>query len=355
MSFLNGARVSPEPPSTNTEVETELSDPFGQEKDKNNEGKETSIIDDCGPNECQEGLDGIPEEQLYNASGLFQNGNTSRPGSLCPKRLSWGIEDGSSSTKRSRYHTCDRVTLIALYLLSAASIVLTLLMLFGVLGPVKCACSGKTDSDTSTPTTEFAKLSKNVQEGSGGTAYKNVSRELEKVTAELDEVKKKYVQLKAEENTSAIWQAIHTYRQEVLQLDQKVINVSTSQGPIGPPGYNGTQGPPGHAGPPGPRGYNGSQGPPGGSGSGGLSLCSYKNKDSSLVSAGSYARTDVSVTETNGKKFLGVNCGTNDAKVVQLTSTDAGGKRTFKCACQDTLSTGASDMYCTIHYWECPA
>jgi len=144
MSFLNGARVSPEPPSTNTEVETELSDSFGQEKDKNNEGKETSIIDDCGPNECQEGLDGIPEEQLYNASGLFQNGNTSRPGSLCPKRLSWGIEDGSSSTKRSRYHTCDRVTLIALYLLSAASIVLTLLMLFGVLGPVKCACSGKT-------------------------------------------------------------------------------------------------------------------------------------------------------------------------------------------------------------------
>jgi len=80
--------VSPEPPSTNTGVETELSDSFGQEKDKNNEGKETAIIDDCGPNECQEGLDGIPEEQLYNASALFQNGKTSRPGSHCSKRLS---------------------------------------------------------------------------------------------------------------------------------------------------------------------------------------------------------------------------------------------------------------------------
>ena len=60
--------MSPELPSTNTGVETELSDSFGQENDKNNEGKETSIIDDCGPNECQEGLDGIPEEQLPNAS-----------------------------------------------------------------------------------------------------------------------------------------------------------------------------------------------------------------------------------------------------------------------------------------------
>ena len=78
-----------------------------------------------------------------------------------------------------------------------------------------------------------------------------------------------------------------------------MINVSTTQGPIGLPGYNGTQGPPGVAGPPGPRGYNGSQGPPGGSGSGGLSLCSYKKEDSSLASAGSYARTEVSVTETN--------------------------------------------------------
>ena len=84
-----------------------------------------------------------------------------------------------------------------------------------------------------------------------------------------------------------------------------MINISTSQGPIGPPGYNGTQGPPGVAGPPGPRGYNGSQGPPGGSGSGGLSLCSYKKKDSSSVSAGSYARTDVSVTETNVNTTVG--------------------------------------------------
>ena len=43
---------------------------------------------------------------------------------------------------------------------------------------------------------------------------------------------------------------------------------------------------------------HGSQGPFGGPGSGGLSL-SYIKKDSSSVSPGNYAATDVSVTETN--------------------------------------------------------
>ena len=71
-----------------------------------------------------------------------------------------------------------------------------------------------------------------------------------------------------------------------------MFNVSKAQGPMGPPRYNGTQGPPGVAGPPGPRGYNGSQGPPSGSGSGGLSLCPY-------IKRGNYATTDVTVTETN--------------------------------------------------------
>jgi len=184
------------------------------------------------------------------------------------------------------------------------------------------------------------------------TACKNVSEELEKVTTELGEFKKKYTQLKTEENITAIWRAINTDRHEIMQLDLKVVNISKVQGPRGPPGYNGTQGPPGV---PGPPGYNGTQSPPGGSGSGGLSLCSYKETKSPTISAGSYARSEVTATETNGKKFVGVNCGTNDAKVFTLSSTDAGGKRTYKCQCKDTLSSGASNMYCIIHYWECPA
>ena len=75
-----------------------------------------------------------------------------------------------------------------------------------------------------------------------------------------------------------------------------MINISKVQGPRGPPGYNGTEGP---SGVPGPPGYNGTQGPPGVSGSGGLSLCSYKESKGSTASPGPYASSDVTATETN--------------------------------------------------------
>ena len=59
--------------------------------------------------------------------------------------------------------------------------------------------------------------------------------------------------------------------------------------PMGPPGHNGTQGPRGIPGLPGPHGPTG----PGSN----MTLCSYKTKDSSSASAGSYASTEVKVTE----------------------------------------------------------
>ena len=86
-----------------------------------------------------------------------------------------------------------------------------------------------------------------------------------------------------------------------------MINISNTQGP---PGYNGTHGPPGVAGPPGSRGYNGSQGPPGGSGSGGLTQCSYKESKGSSVSAGAYANADVTITEPSvSLQAMVVKCG----------------------------------------------
>ena len=71
-----------------------------------------------------------------------------------------------------------------------------------------------------------------------------------------------------------------------------------TQGNPGLPGYNGTQGPPGVSGSPGPRGYNGSQGPPGNSASGGLSLCSYNEKQATDTPS-SYASAAVQETEPN--------------------------------------------------------
>jgi len=96
-----------------------------------------------------------------------------------------------------------------------------------------------------------------------------------------------------------------------------VINISKVQGPRGPPGCNGTEGPSGVPGPPGyngtrgppgvpgPPGYNGTQGPPGGSGSGGLSLCSYKESKGPTPSPDPYASSEVTATETNvGRQTL---------------------------------------------------
>ena len=57
-----------------------------------------------------------------------------------------------------------------------------------------------------------------------------------------------------------------------------------------------------------------------------------------------------------GKKIIGANCGTNDAKIVTLSSTAAAdGKRTYECVCRDTVATGVASMYCYLHYWECPS
>ena len=152
MSFLNG-RVSPEPLCLNAVVETELTDSFSHDKgtdfihDNNNEGMGTSITDYRYVKECQEspqeGLDDIPEEHIHFTSDQSQQEKLSRPGSQCPKRLSWNIVDASPNHQKW-YHSCDRVVLLTLCVMSTASVVLTLLMLFGIVGPLNCSCSGKT-------------------------------------------------------------------------------------------------------------------------------------------------------------------------------------------------------------------
>ncbi|XP_044163358.1 macrophage scavenger receptor types I and II-like isoform X2 [Acropora millepora] len=153
----------------------------------------------------------------------------------------------------------------------------------------------------------------------------------EMIRKELEDIKSKYDQMKAE-----------------------IANISKKEGPMGPPGYNGTRGSPGASGPPGLPGLNGTQGLPGTSPTGGdLTLCSYQEKKGTEVNTGSYASTLVSVNEANGKKIIGANCVSNDAKIVLLSSSTSGGTRKYQCDCSNTLNTGVSKMYCSIHYWEC--
>ena len=150
MSFLN-SRVSPELLSLNAAVETELTDSFshdeGTDFTNNDKEVETSITDYRSAEKCQdspqEGLDDVPEEHRCFTSDQLQEQKTTRPGGHYPKRLSWNTE-GASRNLPKRCHGCDRIVLLTVCVLSAASVVLTLLMLFGIVGPLNCDCSGKT-------------------------------------------------------------------------------------------------------------------------------------------------------------------------------------------------------------------
>ena len=147
MAFLK-KRISPELlcPST-TEGGTELSDslPLDEKSIDNfnhDEDKETPTIDYGGAKECQEGLDGSPEEETHNEPiGVNQNGKLSAR-SHSSKLNSWSNPEGVNSSGRHR--GCDRVILLAVCFVSAASLLLTLLMLFGLVVPLNCTCTGET-------------------------------------------------------------------------------------------------------------------------------------------------------------------------------------------------------------------
>ena len=134
MSFLNRS-VSPIRRSNSPvawQCETELSDSHrhGAEEDKvyvnNNEDMETSTFPHRVANGCQEQLNCSCKENVSHGSSLM-NTEEKRPTSQCQKFF--------------------HVVLLAMCFVSVASLVLTLLMLFGVVhisGTPQCACSGET-------------------------------------------------------------------------------------------------------------------------------------------------------------------------------------------------------------------
>ena len=136
MAFLQ-RRVSPEPLCDSLQLDEKSADNVNHD-----EGKETRTIDYHGARECQEGLDGISEDEARNEpSGENQNGKLSAR-SHSPKRDSWSDPEEINSSRR--HHGCDRVILLAVCFMSAASLLLTLLMLFGIVAPLNYACSGET-------------------------------------------------------------------------------------------------------------------------------------------------------------------------------------------------------------------
>jgi len=94
-------------------------------------------------------------------SGLNQNGKLSAR-SHFSKRNAWSNPEEINSS--GRHHGCDRLILLAMCFVSAASLLLTLLMLFGIVAPLNCAYSGETGGDPTVSKAQHAELSKNVQE-----------------------------------------------------------------------------------------------------------------------------------------------------------------------------------------------
>jgi len=147
MAFFK-KRISPEPPcSSTTGGETELPDSFPLDEIStynfnHDEDKETSTIDYGGAKEYQEGLGGISEEDVHNEpSGASQNGKLSARGHSS-KLNSWSNIEGVNLSGRP--HGCDRAILLAVCIVSAASLLLSLLVLFGIVAPLNCSCSGET-------------------------------------------------------------------------------------------------------------------------------------------------------------------------------------------------------------------
>ncbi|XP_068728569.1 uncharacterized protein [Montipora capricornis] len=336
MSFLN-ARVSPELPSTNSVGETELKTSFGMEREKEDyncdNGKDTAFDDTRDTKECQEGIDCMPaqENHLFSSSGQLLDGKTIQT----PKCLSYNPDETASPVWRSR----SRSILLVLCLMCAASLFLTLLMLFGAVRTLPdCPCTAKPGSANANQTVDgYAALSKSVQdlrqrfttdlEGS----QKSMSEELakmknhnEKIGIELEDIKKKYEQLKAEmaaNNVSAGSEYSNKTAAKNVSAGSEYSNMTAAN--------------------------NVSAG------------SEYSNKDnisllwSTITAYRQDVLQEVEQLDQKGKKIIGANCATNDAKVVLLSSTETGGKRTYRCDCTGTQNTGDSTMYCTVHFWEC--
>lgn len=150
-----------------------------------------------------------------------------------------------------------------------------------------------------------------------------------------------------------IWVALNNTK---MDLQQKINNISKMAGPIGPRGFNGSQGfagPPGFNGNQGPAGPKGSMGPPGPKGAGNFSACQYKTKTGTTGGGPS----DASVDEPSGSVIIAATCSTNYAAEYNLFSKMMPARR-YICNCRGRSGqfhpVGGESKTCYLHYWLCP-
>ncbi|XP_068728572.1 uncharacterized protein [Montipora capricornis] len=243
--------------------------------------------------------------------------------------------------------------LVVCFLTAAASFGLALTIMFRIsLITSSEAVTSRGSANANQTVDGYAALSKSVQdlrqrfttdlEGS----QKSMSEELakmknhnEKIGIELEDIKKKYEQLKAEmaaNNVSAGSEYSNKTAAKNVSAGSEYSNKTAAKNVSAGSEYSNMT-----------AANNVSAG------------SEYSNKDnisllwSTITAYRQDVLQEVEQLDQKGKKIIGANCATNDAKVVLLSSTETGGKRTYRCDCTGTQNTGDSTMYCTVHFWEC--
>ncbi|CAH3044122.1 unnamed protein product [Pocillopora meandrina] len=128
--------------------------------------------------------------------------------------------------------------------------------------------------------------------------------------------------------------ALANMKKELEIMKKKVNNVSKVPGPIGPPGYNGSEGPASR------------------SGSSDFSQCQFEIKSASMIPGSN--RILVHIDEPSNKRIMAVTCSTDYGTEYNLMSRTQGGVRRYVCTCngKSTLFSGGTSCY--LNYWICP-
>lgn len=201
--------------------------------------------------------------------------------------------------------------------------------------------------DSINPLSEMSEIKKNLQElkkNLSSLRESSVSKNLRELEAALADMKRELENVKNEgKNTAELWfflngtvhQTFFDFKKQIVKLDQKVKNVSKMPGPVGPPGYNGSQGPAGRD----VSSY--------------LSACQFKMKSSTMTPGSN--KIIVHFDEPTNSKVMAVTCSTDyNAEYNLISREQASGVRRYVCTCDGKSTLFKRGTSCYLNYWICP-
>lgn len=268
--------------------------------------------------------------------------------------------DEAERFRKDRCSTSSKILAFAGCLIALGSLAVTLMLMLGILSTPACQectrkeivleskASGTHDVQSSPSTEELWKMLKEL-----AVNVSELSLALEKKDKLILQLERRDVE--HTEKIKELENIAHNLEFASKNLTSSIVRVERP-GPRGPPGNPGTRGAPGPAGPKGDDGLAGLPGKPGG---GNMSLCSYKEVESSpFTASNSGIGQNVIVIELSGERIMSVTCSTRGASEYNLKSfLNARQQRQYDCECRgkSTLFLGdGRTSLCILHYWVCP-